>query len=376
MDDANPTDETLTDETSPEVNGETEDSAYERLAAIRDGVRRILGVVAQQLHEVLSGPGATIATDLRGAFGHILASPHLGRAVMALAVALYLASGIFVVNPGEEAVVRRFGRITGRSVGEGLRYRLPWPIEQVDKVNVSEVRREGVGLRPPEHAIGLHPPEEVQILTGDENIVSIKIVVQYRIKDAAAYLFKVDVDPNPLIRNAVKSALTALGGRDAVDDLLTTRRPDLQRAVQTQAQKVLDSYESGIQLVSVNLQEVYPPKEVAEAFRDVASAREEKAATINDAQGYMNSLVPQARGDAQRTLREAEGYKTAAINKAQGDAQRFTDVLAEYRNNAAQHSTDVTRLRYYLETMEKVLPKVKKFIVNPTGQGVNVRLVQ
>jgi membrane protease subunit HflK len=320
------------------------------------------------------GAGATALADMRAAFGHLARHPRLGEIVLGLVIALYLLSGVYIVNPGEEAVVRRFGQVTQRRVGEGLRYRLPWPIERVDIVNVAQVRREGIGLRPPEHEIAFHPPEEPQILTGDENIVSIKVIVQYKIKDPADYLLHVDYDANPLIRNAVKSALINLGGRALVDDLLTTGRPELQRAVLANAQKILDTYQSGLQLISINLQEVYPPEEVADAFRDVASAREEKEATINDAQGYANSVVPKARGDAERILREAEGYVAQVTNRAQGDAQRFGDVLRDYRQNTAAHSTDVTRYRYFVETMEQVLAKVKKYIVDPRTQ--NIRIVQ
>jgi membrane protease subunit HflK len=259
-------------------------------------------------------------------------------------------------------------------VGEGLHYRLPFPIERVDIVNVSQVRREGIGLRPPEHAVALHPPEETQVLTGDENIVSIKIIVQYKIKDPADYLLRVDSDANPLIRSAVKSALISLGGRAGVDDLLTTGRPDLQRAMLANAQKVLDNYASGLQLISINLQEVVPPTQVADAFRNVSSAREEKQATINDAQGYANSVLPKARGDAERLNREAQGYVAQVTSRAQGDAQRFSDVFKEYWQSAANRATDVTRYRYFVETMEQILVKVKKYIVDPREQ--NIRIVQ
>ncbi len=320
------------------------------------------------------GAGAIALEDIGAAFGHLARNPHLGKITLGIVVALYLLSGVYIVNPGEEAVVRRFGQVTQRRVGEGLHYRLPWPVERVDVVNVSQIRREGIGLRPPEHEVALHPPEEPQILTGDENIVSVKVIVQYRIKDPADYLLRVDYDANTLIRNTVRDVIVTLGGRAVVDDLLTTGRPDLQRAILANAQKTLDNYQSGLQLISINLQEVYPPKEVADAFRNVSSAREEKEATINDAQGYANSVLPKARGDAQRVNQEAQGYVAQVTNRAKGDAQRFGDVLKEYRLNAANHSTDVTRYRYFVETMEQVLGKAKKYIVDPRTQ--NIRIVQ
>ena len=338
-------------------------------------LRLVLGKAGNALREFFAhGAGATALADIRAAFGHILRNPHLGKIALGIVVSLYLLSGVYIVNPGEEAVVRRFGQITQRRVGEGLHYRLPYPFERVDLVNVSQIRREGIGLRPPEHQVSLHPNEEPQILTGDENIVSVKVIVQYRIKDPADYLLRVDYDANTLIRNTVRDVIVTLGGRSVVDDLLTTGRPDLQRAILASAQKTLDNYQSGLQLVSVNLQEVYPPKEVADAFRNVSSAREEKEATINDAVGYANSVVPKARGDAQRINQEAQGYVSQVTNRAKGDVQRFSDIFAEYRQNAANRSQDMTRFRYFVETMEQVLGKTRKYVVDPRTQ--NIRIVQ
>lgn len=341
-----------------------------------------LGRSVANISSALAGPvgstSATIAADLRGAFGHLLASRHLGAYVLIGLAAAYLLSGVYVVNPGEEAVVRRFGQVVDRRVGEGLRYRLPWPIEQVDKVNVAQIRREGIGVTIPDHPASIHPPEEVQVLTGDENIINLKVIVQYRVKDPADYLFNVAYGPDPLIRNAVKDALVGLAGRMNVDDLLTTGRPELQQALQAQAQGILDRYESGLQFVNISLQEVYPPKEVADAFRDVASAREDRARAINDAQGYQNSIVPEARGKAQRALREAEAYKVDVVNRARGEAKRFEDTLAEYERSLQASSEDVTRYRLYVEAMEKILPRVKKYVVDP-GQGgekVNLRILE
>jgi len=361
---------------SPDAaNDSTEINPARNPSRVASIVRDVLTRTGNALREFMTyGAGATAIADMGAAFGHLARNPHLGKIAFSLVIALYFLSGVYIVNPGEEAVVRRFGQVTERRVGEGLRYRLPYPFERVDIVNVSQVRREGIGLRPPEHEVTLHPNEEPQILTGDENIVSIKIIVQYKIKDPADYLLRVDSDANPLIRSAVKSALVWLGGRAAVDDLLTTGRPDLQRVMLANAQKVLDGYESGLQLISINLQEVYPPKEVADAFRNVSSAREEKQATMNDAQGYANSVVPKARGDAERLTREAQGYVAQVKSRAQGDAQRFSDVFKEYRQSGANRATDVTRYRYFVETMEQVLAKVKKYIVDPREQ--NIRIVQ
>lgn len=330
------------------------------------------------LRDAVGESGTTVVADLRGAFAHILAARHLGVLVLGGLAVAYTLSGVYVVNPGEEAVVRRFGQVVDRRVAEGLRYRLPWPIEQADKVNVAQIRREGIGVTIPDHPTSVHPPEEVQVLTGDENIVNLKIIVQYRVKDPSDYLFKVAYGPDPLIRSAVKDALVSLGGATAVDDLLTTGRPELQQSVQARAQQTLDPYESGLQFVNVSLQEVSPPKEASDAFREVSSAREDRAKTINDAEGYRNSVVPEARGKAERAVREAAGYKADAINRATGESKRFEDTLAEYERSLTASSADVTRYRLYLEAMEKILPKVKKYVVDPgeSGQNVNVRIVE
>ncbi len=367
----------------PGINGEPQDDGRAgRLAAIRhrlgpilrSGGRRIAGAIQR----LAAGPGATAARDIQAAFAHLYQSPHLGKVALTALAALYLLSGVFVVNPGEEAVVRRFGRVVRSRVSEGLHYRLPWPVERADKVNVSEIRREGIGVRPPEHGLRLHPPEEVQVLTGDENIVNLKVIVQYRVKDPADFLLRVDYDANPLIRSAIKHALTLVGAQARVDDLLTVGRTELQRLVQAAGQRSLDAYRSGIQLVNLTLQEVIPPKEAADAFRDVASAREERAKAINDAQGYRNSIVPEARGKAERTLRESEGYRADVTNRARGEAARFTSVLGEYRRSAGENGADVTLYRYYVEAMEKILPRVKKYVVDPKGRNerVNIRVVE
>jgi membrane protease subunit HflK len=353
-----------------------------RLASLRrrldPALRSARTHIAETVRRLAAGPGATAVMDIRAAFAHLFQSPHLGKISLAGLVVFYLLSGVFVVNPGEEAVVRRLGRVIRPRVGEGLHYRLPWPVERADKVNVSEIRREGIGVSPPEHGLKLHPPEEVQVLTGDENIVNLKVIVQYRVKDPADFLLRVDYDANPLIRNALKHALTAVGAAARVDDLLTVGRTELQRVVLAAGQRTLDEYRSGVQLVNLTLQEVIPPKEAADAFRDVASAREERAKAINDAQGYRNSIVPEARGKAERMLREGEGYRADAINRAKGDAARFTSVLDEYRRSAGENGAEVTLYRYYVEAMEKILPRVRKYVVDPKGRNerVNIRVVE
>lgn len=322
------------------------------------------------------GEDKSVAGDLRRAFSH-LNFKKLGLASAGVLVLLYLLTGIYVVNPGEVAVVKLFGKVVKPSVGEGLHYRFPWPVEAVDVVNISTIRREGIGLMLPEHKSIHSSPEIIQFLTGDENIIDIKAVVQYNIKDAPAYLYNVKYPPYLLINESLRSAITEIGGSMRVDEILTIGKERLQGLIKAKAQKILDAYESGLQLVGINLNKVYPPEEVADAFRDVSNARQDKEKTINNALGYRNTIIPRARGDAEIALRQAEAYKIDVINRSRGEAANFTQVLAEYEKNKKIYSADVTRYRLYLESMEKVLSRVKKYMINIANGGkVNLRLLE
>lgn len=317
-----------------------------------------------------------VAGDLRQAFSH-LNFKKLGLAGTGALLLIYLLTGIYVVNPGEVAVVKLFGKVVQKRVSEGLHYRFPWPIEAVDVVNVSSIRREGIGIMLPEHKSIHSSPQTIQFLTGDENIIDIKAVIQYRIKDAPAYLYNVKYAPYLLINEAIRSAITEIGGSMRVDEMLTIGKERLQRLIRARAQKTLDGYESGLQLVGINLKKVYPPEEVAQAFRDVSNAKQDREKKINDAWGYRNTVIPQARGDAEKILREGEAYKIDVINRSGGEAARFEKMLAEYEKNKKIYSADVTRSRLYLETMEKVMSRVKKYVVNNRNGGkLNLRLLE
>jgi len=321
------------------------------------------------------GEDKGVAGDLRRAFSH-LNFKKLGLAAAGLLVFLYLLTGIYVVNPGEVAVVKLFGKVVKPSVGEGLHYRFPWPVAAVDVVNISAIRREGVGLMLPEHKSIHSSPEIIQFLTGDENIIDIKAVVQYNIKDAPAYLYNVEYPPFLLVNEAIRSTITEIGGSMRVDEILTIGKARLQGLIKAKAQKILDAYGSGLRLVGINLNRVYPPEEVADAFRDVSNARQDKEKTINDALGYRNTIIPRARGDAVKALRQGEAYKIDVINRSRGEAANFAQVLAEYEKNKKIYSADVTRYRLYLESMEKVLSRVKKYMLNTANGGkVNLRLL-
>ena len=323
----------------------------------------------------LRGDGASPLTDVRAAFAH-LHPRRIGLGLVGLLLAAYLLSGIYTVRPAEVAVVRRFGQVVAPRVAEGLHYRLPWPVEQVDVVNVSEVRRETVGVAEPEpdHPLHAEGPGKLQVLSGDTNIIDYEVIAQYQVSDPAAYLFAVDYPPYQLIRDSVRAAVTRLSGATGVDAVLTTERQRLEEGIRREVQTDLDERGAGLSVVGVNLQKAYPPDEVAEAFRKVSSAREDKARTVNQAEGYRNSVVPEARGQSQGILAEARAYARAEVDRANGSAEAFGAILEEYRDSGEIYGERVTRLRLYLETMEKVLPQVATYVVQP-GERVNLRLL-
>lgn len=196
------------------------------------------------------------------------------------------------------------------------------------------------------------------------------MTIQYQIKDASDYLFRTDA-PDSLVPSSVQAAVTEFFGQMPVEDLLTVAKSQIQKRIAQKAQNLLDDYGAGLYIVNVNLQEVNPPKEVAEAFRDVASAKEEREEKINKAQGYWNSVVPEARGNAHKLISDAEGYREESINQANGEADKFSSMLNEYRR-----AKDVTAYRLYLETIEEILAKAKKFVVDSKKERVNLKFVE
>jgi len=296
--------------------------------------------------------------------------------LVGLAVLGYLATGIYIIAPGEAGVVRRFGAVIEPRAAPGAHYRLPWPIDRVDIVNVSDVRRETVGVVEPEEGHEHpEPPSKLQVLSGDTNVIDVEIVVQYQVRDPAAYLINVQYAPYRLVRDAVRSAVTSLVSQQPVDTILTTERQALQDAIRAETQKRLDEYNSGLAIVGLNLQKAYPPDEVAAAFTDVNSAREDKARAINEANGYTNSLIPEARGQASSLVGAAQAYSSTVLAQANGAAHAFESVLAEYQTNSKIYGQDVTRYRLYLETLERILPRVQVYTVDTRNGGeVNLRL--
>ena len=269
---------------------------------------------------------------------------------------MWLASGIYTVNPGEVAVVRHFGREVGRS-GPGLGYRLPWPVQQVDIVNVQAIRRLEVGFRT-QGGQAVRVPAEALMLTGDENIVDAQLIVQYRVRDPSLFLFRLK-DPEGSLQAAAQVAIRSVVGNTNIEDVLTTGRADAQDQAGRYMQTLMDEYQSGLLITEVRLQVIDPPDQVKDAFNEVVRARENREQQQNEAQAYMEDILPKARGEAQRMVRAAEGYTQQRVLEAQGDVAKFRAVLEEYRKGQ-----DVTRQRLYLETIERVLSKVGKIIVD------------
>ena len=283
---------------------------------------------------------------------------------IAVVLLLWLATGLHIVGPGEQGVVLQFGKVA-RKTSAGLNYRLPWPIEQVDVINIERIQRLEVGFRSdPRRPGSLQPvPHESLMLTGDENIVDAHLIVQYRIKDPTLFLFRIQ-DPLGTLRAATEVALRSRVGNTTIDEMLTVGRVKVQEETRAFLQQLMDAYESGLLITDVKLQSVDAPDQVKDAFHDVVRAREDGEKLINQAKGYMEDLIPKARGEVQEVIRAAEGYKEERILRARGDTAKFDAVLAEYRK-----APRVTRERLHLETLERFLPGVEKVIVDGQTKG-------
>ncbi len=302
----------------------------------------------------------SIRETMRGVWprGRIIA-----RVALLVFAVLYLASGLYVVQPDEQGVVTRFGRLVSDRVMPGMHYHAPWPFEKVDRPKTTEVKIMSVGYRVVDKVRGLPPAkEETEILTGDENIINIQMMVQYRISDPIAFLFASE-NPHWLVRKAAESVLTRVIGSMGVDDVLTTEKLAIQERVRAGTEEILARYGCGLKVIGAYFQDINPPEEVGFAFRDVASAKEDKNRIIHEAQGYQNEALPRARGQANDILRQAEAYESERIEQSKGDSERFLALLTEYEKQPA-----VTRTRLYVEAMEEILPRLKKYVVSD-GKG-------
>ncbi|NOT85423.1 MAG: FtsH protease activity modulator HflK [Methylococcaceae bacterium] len=271
----------------------------------------------------------------------------LGYSGAALLLA-WAASGIYIIDEGNRGVIKRFGAYQ-ETTSPGPHWHLPFPIESASVVNVANQRFIEVGYSSASERGAGSILGESLMLTEDENIVDIKLAVQYQIKDARNYLFKLE-DQLASLKQATQSAERAVIGKSRMDYVLTEGRSAIVAQIQEQIQKIMDSYDSGIIVTSVNLQDAQPPEQVQAAFEDAIKAREDKQRLINEAEAYANEIVPSARGGAARKIQEAQAYKENVIATATGDISRFNQLFDEYKKSPA-----VTRKRLLIETMESVL---------------------
>jgi modulator of FtsH protease HflK len=277
------------------------------------------------------------------------------------ALVLWLLSGLVLVPTDQQAVVTRFGAVVEARLLPGVHYALPWPVDRVTRLKVNQQQRLVIGGELADLVLGTTGPLTSQFLTGDQNIIQMRVVVQYSVSVPADYLFRA-VDVAQTASAAVEAELARRIARSEVDAVLTTEKLAIQDAVLASAQQQLDEYHAGVRLSTVNIETVNAPPEAADAFRDVASARADTARIVSEAQSYANDLLPRARGEARQMIESAGAFRASRINESTGEAARFTAIAAEYAK-----APEVTGSRLYIEVLEQILPKIRKLIVDPQG---------
>ena len=278
--------------------------------------------------------------------------------ILLVLVLLWLSTGFYRVEPGENAVRMTFGALQDTRSEPGLGYHLPWPIQSVEKVDVAIDRKIEIG------ASGNRTNSNI-MLTGDENIIDIHFVVFWRIGNAAHFQFKI-ADPIRTVEKVAESAMREIIGRTPIQSALTEGRAEIELQTKDLMQRILDEYEAGVVINNVQLLRVDPPQTVVDAFNDVQRARTDKERMRNEAETYRNDIVPRARGDAQKLIQDATAYKEAVTNKADGEAERFLSVYRAYTQ-----AKDVTQKRIYIETMQEIMKKSRKILVGD-DKGVPV----
>ncbi len=282
--------------------------------------------------------------------------------IVIVALILWLATGIYQVQPGEEGVVRTLGRYTG-TTSSGLHYRLPWPIQTVTVVDVESIRRMEVGFRTTARGEKQEELSEALMLTEDENIVQVELLVQYRVGDVRAFVFNVQ-EPERVLHTTTEVALRSAVGQMTIDAVITEERARVQEETRLFLSRLLKEYGTGILVTDVRLQVADPPAEVRDAFQEVVRARADKERLINEAQAYQNDVVPRARGEKQKLIEEAAAFKEEQVLQATGDAERFLAVLQEYRL-----APEVTRERMHIEALETILAKVELILLGTGNSG-------
>ncbi len=299
-----------------------------------------------------------------GGFQPDMKSAGIGVGLIAgVAVLIWLGTGFFIVQEGQQAVITQFGKYHS-TVSAGFNWRLPYPVQRDELVVVTQIRSVDVGKDSVIKATGLR---ESAMLTEDENIVEIKFAVQYRLSDARAYLFE-SKDPAAAVVQAAETAVREVVGKMKMDSALAEERDQIGPRVRVLMQSILDRYKVGVEVVAINLQQtgVRPPEQVQASFDDVLKAGQERERAKNEAQAYANDVIPRAVGAAARLKEESEAYKARVVAQALGDSQRFRAVLAEY-----QKAPQVTRDRMYIDTMQQVYSNVTKVMIE-SRQGSNL----
>ena len=283
--------------------------------------------------------------------------------IFILAFIVWMATGIYIIDPAERGVVLRFGAFQ-TSTTQGPHWHIPYPVESVYKVNVEQVRSAEIGFRNAQNSYSGGVSSESLMLTRDENMVDVKLAVQYKIADAQAYLFNVS-NPEMTLSHVIQSVIRQVVGDNTMDHVLTTGRDQVAQEVKTASQALLNDYGLGLLITAVTMQDAQPPVQVKASFDDVVKAREDEQRYINEAKAYANDIVPKARGASQRLMAEAEAYKSQIVSKSEGEAYRFTQILNEYLK-----APGVTKERLYRETLEEVLSSTNKVIVDSSANSL------
>ncbi|MDP2903580.1 MAG: FtsH protease activity modulator HflK [Methylovulum sp.] len=317
--------------------------------------------IQEKLGKIFGGGGGDDGSPSSGQSSSGRPMKNLGAVAAGAAVVLWGLSGFYIVDEGNHGVETRFGKYTVITQS-GLHWHIPAPIEQVAIVNVKQQRFIEVGYRSGgNEQITGSVPKEALMLTKDENYVDVRLAVQYQVKDARQFIFNI-VNPAATLKQVTESAQRGVIGGSTMDFVLTEGRSEIVTQIKKEIQDVMDSYQSGIQVTSVNLQDAQPPEQVQNAFADAIKAREDEQRLINEAEAYSNDVVPRARGAAARKMQEAEGYKEQVIAQAEGETSRFSKLYAEYSK-----APDITRKRLYIESMETVLSETSKIMVDVKG---------
>lgn len=289
-----------------------------------------------------------------------------GWIIIALIIVIYLLQGVYQVGPAEVGLVKRFGKHV-RSVNSGLNYHLPPPIETVQKVDIRSVRKVEIGYEtisaPPNPRYRVDR-DEALMLTGDDNIIHMELAIQFTVRDAEQLAFNV-MDPGSLVKEAGEAVIRQEIVKHTVEEALTTQRAEIAANAHDDLQTLFNSYQSGIHVEAIKIQDAKPPEPVIPAFDDVTSAKEDKNTKINEAEAYRNDVIPQARGQAAEITNQAEATKAERVNEAEGGVSKFLQVLEEYNKG----SQEVTRRRLYMETMEEILPEMNKILLTQNTDG-------